>query len=403
MNTLPPPPAATRNSEEAPFQFREPPIQKSIAEWGTYIEFIEDQVKAKVKNDANLPSLACTTDRTAKITYLYSKFDDELLREVLIKYVRPIRLVRSKESLTQHPSFLRGFKSDTVTFWQHALVFYGAAAYLGQFPADAEASLQSLKFANELYNGEYDSVLRKLPEKEPRVNKTIEMYQDEFRALLDAAAEKPVAISSFVSEYGKFHGTAGILYKSHGKYFYGVYDPIFYSRPDKVYVWPVISTYLTVKTVADSLGVDVTLLNLSGYCLKSAKGIHCPQYIVNAEYCIYYSAYFLYLWARAGAPKGSGALRRVVDESYIVGPAELRREPCIASKRFRLVSMGFILSVILVAVETHDLLVNVGSVDLDVQTDGFNLIHPDLRGLIPKFEVLKLGGGRRRTRRLRRK
>jgi hypothetical protein len=397
---------AYEDPPEVHFKFRDPPMQKSIAEWGSYIQFVEDQVKAKVKNDGNIPSLRCATTPSGsgpvRITYKGSKFDDAMIEEVLRKYVKPIRLLRTGESLTQHPSFLRIFKSDTVTFWPHLLVFYNAQITLKHFPKEMDTSLQSPKFANKLFNGDFDKHIKKVLEANVEILAFIGPYMKEIAKILKAAEEKPVAISSFVSEYGLFHSTAGIVYMSHGKFFYGVYDPIFFTRAGQSYVWPAISTYLIVKLVAESLGVDITLLNLSGYCFKSKKGIHCPQYLINAEYCLYYSMYFLYLWAKAGAPKSSGGLRRVVDDSFIVRPAELRRDPCIASKRFRLVSMGFILSVILIALETPDLLINVSSVDQSVQADGFDLIHPDLRGLIPKFEFLKPlgGGGRRRTRRL---
>jgi hypothetical protein len=395
---------AYKDPPETPFKFREPPLQKTLAEWADYIGYVEDQVTTKVKNNANIPSLACAYEETLprKITYAGSNFDDVMLREILEKYVKPIRVMRTNESLTQHPSFLRIFKSDVVNFWPHVLVYHNAQMSLKHIEGK-NASLQSGEFADKLFDGEYDADLRAALQKDPKLLESIGSYTKEFTAILTAAEEKPVAISSFVSEHGKFHATAGMVYKSHGKFFYGVYDPIYHVRAGKSYVWPVISTYVTVKLVAESLRIDITLLNLSGFCLRGPKGIHCPQYLLNAEYCLYYSLYFLYTWARSGAPKGIRALKDVVEKAYIVKPAELRRDPCVASKRFRLVSIGFIFVVLLVAVETPDLLLNVTRFDGLIQADGFDVIHPDLRPLLPVikgFTVLE--GGKRVTRKTRR-
>jgi tetratricopeptide (TPR) repeat protein len=93
-------------------------------------------------------------------------------------------------------------------------------------------------------------------------------------------------------------------------------------------------------------GINIINLSLK-YCVsKEGKGLRCPQYYINAEYCTIFCLYFLFCYAKNGGPDSDEGLKKTVDDSYIVSPDKLKTEPCIASNKFRLVTLSFILTVL---------------------------------------------------------
>lgn len=82
--------------------------------------------------------------------------------------------------------------------------------------------------------------------------------------------------------------------------------------------------------------------NLGKYCSKRDEDFHCPQYVMNAEYCYIYSLYFLATWiTNQQVTTSSKAFRRAVTDSYIVPPEKLTRSATRESFIFRVIIMAF--------------------------------------------------------------
>lgn len=85
--------------------------------------------------------------------------------------------------------------------------------------------------------------------------------------------------------------------------------------------------------------------NLGKYCAQkedSSQDFHCPQYVMNAEYCYVYSLYFLATWiSHHQATPSNKAFRRAVTDSYIVPPEKLTRSDTRESFIFRIIIMSF--------------------------------------------------------------
>jgi hypothetical protein len=94
--------------------------------------------------------------------------------------------------------------------------------------------------------------------------------------------------------------------------------------------------------------IPITIYNLSSkFCvINPEKGIHCVQYIIDANYCSFYSLYFLYLYAKHDFPKTLEGIKPVIEETFVDKPIEIKRNPCKATNKFRLVIMSFILTVL---------------------------------------------------------
>jgi hypothetical protein len=101
------------------------------------------------------------------------------------------------------------------------------------------------------------------------------------------------------------------------------------------------------KYMFGRLGVKTKIRNLGHYCHTTEKGVHCPQYIFDAEYCSIFSAYFLYLFTLAGAPHDEESIKKIVTMTFIHNPEKVRRDICKESNEFRLYIISFLLSVMI--------------------------------------------------------
>lgn len=165
----------------------------------------------------------------------------------------------------------------------------------------------------------------------------------------------------------------------------GIYDSMYFKRKDKGYIWSVEYASIVLHILFATVECPVEIINLSEFCLRGPKGIHCPQYTINAEYCYMYSLYFLYVYAKLGMPRDMEGLQRVVKGTFIVEPDELKRQPCEATNQFRIRMMGFIITV-LVLYGTHDkfFVKRIKDVADDVYDNdcGLQLIHPDIQAIL---------------------
>jgi len=84
--------------------------------------------------------------------------------------------------------------------------------------------------------------------------------------------------------------------------------------------------------------------SLAKYCLfKNDREYHCPQYIIDADYCYIFSLYFLMCWISEGGQTSEGCFERTVKRCFIVNPVDLVRPNTKGSMTFRVVMMSFLL------------------------------------------------------------
>jgi hypothetical protein len=210
-------------------------------------------------------------------------------------------------------------------------------------------------FTKSLFNGEYDNQIDDM-------KLYPHGYVNDFASIdINIKAGKKVCTLIKVQRSSRqTHIVAGVFWYKDGKITCILYDPIYNSRdeknPSKNYLWALNLIYYNLKLTYR--GAPINIINISlKYCvIKEGKGVRCPQYYINAEYCSMFSLYFLFCYARNGYPDTEEGLKRTIDDAYIVNPSELKREPCVASNKFRLVFMSFFLTVLTVISNDQDVL-----------------------------------------------
>lgn len=208
-------------------------------------------------------------------------------------------------------------------------------------------------YSEALFRGEHDEAILTDPDTKKKEQNT-SAYHGFLTTLLSQldTSSKTFCALSYITSYGGLgHVIATVLWKEDETLHVGFYDPMYYVRihgdSKDGYVDPLSIAYINWKRIMTELGRPVQIRNLSEFCVTSEKGIHCPQYVINAEYCPMYSLYFLFLYAKHGCPHSDEGFAATVRDAFIVEPAALVRNPCSANKQFRLVMIGFILLVIL--------------------------------------------------------
>lgn len=152
-----------------------------------------------------------------------------------------------------------------------------------------------------------------------------------------------------------FHGIAFILWqsKTNGsskQYSFAYYDPIAYQRKNVRSDGRIsYANYDYAKKTFQSRNFpdeNIQFINLSDMCLKkNEEEYHCPQYVMNAEYCFLNSLYFLYKWVEFAKPTSTSGLQNVVNACYIVEhPSKLTRSQTRESMTYRVIMMSFIIT-----------------------------------------------------------
>lgn len=212
-------------------------------------------------------------------------------------------------------------------------------------------------YSRKLFNGDYDDT----------INAMENVFDNDKGLFVDIqkAAEtgKKVCVLTKVKRIPQLHTVATIFWYRDGKLTCAMYDPIYNSRDEKNstknYLWALNVLYYNLKLAYRGTPIDIINLSLK-YCVtKEGKGLRCPQYYIDAEYCTMFSLYFLFCYAKNGGPDSDEGLKKTVDDSYIVSPSELAREPCIASNKFRLVSLSFILTVLTNIADDNDIFIKI--------------------------------------------
>lgn len=140
---------------------------------------------------------------------------------------------------------------------------------------------------------------------------------------------------------GLFHGTAFVAWHDGVRPHFAFYDPLAYRRGAVGY------DYAANAFQAQRFETPVVFHDLSAHCVQRGDDFHCPQYVMDAEYCYVYSVYFLCKWIQEGRPTDVDGMARAVRACYVVDDAgALTRAQTKASMRYRVVMMGFLLFVL---------------------------------------------------------
>ena len=193
---------------------------------------------------------------------------------------------------------------------------------------------------------------------------------------------------SFVKNDKLNHSIAIIFWKDlEGQINCGLYDPIYFERQNENYTWGVNTLYITLTLIAKIYASELNsnshhtlnIINLSLFCLKNEKGIHCSQYIINAEYCSMYCMYFLFLYGQQNFPKDLNSIEKIITNTFIVEPANLIRNPCRDTNIFKIVMFNFILSILIIITEDLEILRQINDINLEYYNKyNYNLITDDL-------------------------
>lgn len=134
-------------------------------------------------------------------------------------------------------------------------------------------------------------------------------------------------------------------------YVFAFYDPMNYYKPDRNAKYNYADRVFTAnyEQMVEEHGNDrdIRFWDLAEYCHhKTSKEYHCPQYVMNAEYCHLYSLMFLYLWVEHGLPKSKRGMSTTVRSTYLVKPHHLTRADTRESMLFRVITMAFTVAVL---------------------------------------------------------
>ncbi len=318
---------------------REPIIGYPIDTWDRKIDYITKQIDEKGLNDNNISGLECgltKKDGRLQLTFFESRFD---ALSHLFKDLKP--MYRSTES------FAQVFKADTTSqvFYPKTLEIDEEKMLMFTPPAlyqNPELSMNNIvsTINGHLSNGHSLNV---------GSPKYIEFNNDMNIIYESCTKGKTVCALAYFQKDGVYHAVALIFWMHGDKLNCGIYDPMYYVREHEgfkhAYIWAIHSFAYCILKFSKYHGIPVKLSNFSELCHRSPKGIHCAQYMINAEYCMIYSLYFIYLYASHGYPKSVSGMQSVINATFVSDPAELKRNPCKATNRFRLILMSFILNV----------------------------------------------------------
>jgi len=187
-----------------------------------------------------------------------------------------------------------------------------------------------------------------------------EAFRGIFEKLDKMPMHRPLVGLSIIEKFTEptvRHGVAWVAWKtdeSSGSrsskkrphYVFSFYDPMNYQKPlrNTQYTYAQEVFMANYEQMIDEHGKerDIHLWDLSVYCYHKTKDeYHCPQYMMNAEYCHLYSLMFLYRWIEHGMPDHRKGMSSVVRSMYLVKPARLTRADTNASLLFRVITMAF--------------------------------------------------------------
>jgi len=389
-------------------------IKKNIEEFIQYDDYIKEQVdKPEKLNNNNIVGLECRY-KDVKIVYQESLF--ERLRDYINVY--GVNTDSNSDSiLLKNKSFCSIFNNnDNGYFLEESIIFiidniydfyiHNMEIHENSIPLDFTNKIFSKGLDQEL--NDYYVKINSNPDKNQITN--LDKYTVIFKKILSNCDQNKTVCSIC---YGKTkfvnHAVAIIFWKDEeNKYSCGIYDPMYYERESGNYTSVVNLIYVILKLLSiKQQNINLTILNLSKFCVNDPlKGIHCSQYIIDAGYCRMYSLYFLFLYAKKGFSKNLDIIKTVVEETFIAdNPIELKRNPCKATNKFRLVMMSFILTILTIISDDINALIEIRDIYETVLSDkyitnesnepsnkiSYSLLHPLMLTYLDN-EILRLQG-----------
>jgi hypothetical protein len=343
-----------------------------IETWIDEETYIREQLEVSPVPNTNLKGMQCSIQREGlgglskepKLTYEYSEFN--LFSDYVKRVYRKSKLPQFR---TSWPSMVSLFESDLCIQWPSMLSINSTLMILilsqvkktFAFPRNnsisnhGQYSRKEAEFTRLLFQGAFDDQLQKeFHHERDSLSGLLARYTPTFRDLLAAARSgTPVCIQSAIEDGKYYHAVALLLFVANDQLTLAVYDPNYTIRTTSLYLWPTNTVYCFFKLLATQESIPLQFLNLSDLCIHSPKGVHCLQYIIDAEYCTIFVLYFFYCFLKLGCPTTVEGLKEVVDATFIVPPTELTRNPCKATNTFRILIMNFLLSVLVRSYPFH--------------------------------------------------
>lgn len=333
-----------------------------LATWVAEERRFREQIVRREPGKGDIPGIKCGRSANGKhIRYGESEY------ERLSAAIKEMR--KGFSDRTDVPAYTQLFSDHTDKFYPYFIPC--PASLYNDFSSTYERlSITAPKLYDKKYDAEISVFASELDERDLLPYTQCMPLLEQLRT-----ASGPLCASIVYRDRPNFlmHTLAAVFWKDKdsGRYFAGFYDPLYYYRSDdKQYTKPICGMYITFSILFQKyLGTSVTLVNLSQFCLTTPKGIHCVQYILDAEYCTVYSFYFFYMYARNGFPTyfvGPNSLPKVVHDTFVVRPTDLQRGPCVATNYASLIFIHFALNLMLrysknpavinVAIYTYDML-----------------------------------------------
>jgi hypothetical protein len=152
------------------------------------------------------------------------------------------------------------------------------------------------------------------------------------------------------------HGIAFIVWKDDETFHLAFYDPLSYrrkkSRPNgETYFMEYDYAKNVFEWIQEEIDENVSfeIHDLSKYCMQRLNPdneFDCVQYHINAEYCYFYSLYFLYVWSENQCPLNENGFRISIEKSYIVPMEKINRGYHLETMTFKIILFSFILSIL---------------------------------------------------------
>ena len=415
--------------------------QKSIEEFVEYESYISRQLDAV--DNSNIPYMKCKIKKDPqsgleKITYYESEFNTfNGFLQRMAQNPQPRQVTEESESKWRQLNFY----DDSLTqvfmnkyrdgyFYPQLVKFNGTPYYILSELIYGDSDLnnsQEIEFCNNIFNNKYNELYTDTFIKQILGDEYSANIKDHYINSIYEYCKTGTGVCGLNNIIFRIEGiehTIAIVYWSEGKQLHcGIYDPMYYER-EKVklsYTKCITAACLTIQILCKHNSIPLTIYNLSKlFCVKNDKGYHCIQYAIDAEYCPLYSLYFIYLYGKHGFPKSIEGLRAVVNETFISSPMNVTRNPCIATNKFRLVFMSFILTVFTLGFDNTGLLTEVKNVFDNVaksqytntnstikQKPSYLLLDPSILAILerklsllePIVSSVEAGGRRSRRRR----
>ncbi len=272
----------------------------------------------------------------------------------VLSALRDQRILNGYEDTQGRITYARIANKESFGIFSYVISAIAPREHITELPSIAKKMLDRYAVVFPKYYIQYAEMDMSSSASLPSQSNSSRSSMDDVIDLVDKqAAEVPVIGICILDNTAAtmFHGIAFIAWKKEGTYQFAYYDPLAYRRKK---VRKNGSLYYQGYDYADNVFQSqrfqhpIEFINLSDFCIKKNEDeFHCPQYIMDAEYCFIYSLYFLFKWIEIDKPLTMQGLSYAVTRSYIVNPETLTRSNSKQSMLYRCTMMSFIVTMLL--------------------------------------------------------